>query len=310
MDPEARIPADVYHRFWPRAAEFTGDPCFGLHLGERLRPLANNIAVYLLMSSTTVREGIERATAYQRLVFDEDWHTLVDQGSSARLHLDYENRHPLEMAVEIEYRAMILVKFLDWITAIDFRASEVRFRHPPAGERSEYERIFGCAVKFACKESELLLSRSSLDQPSLHANPEIARLHQAYAECHLAKLEDRSVTRRVKEILMAQLERGPFHLSDVARSLYMSPRTLQRRLAQEGITYHGVLDSLRRDLCLQHLERPDTAMAEIAYVAGFSDTSAFSRAVRRWTGQTPLEYRRTHRETTRTGQNSRMPGLV
>ena len=93
---------------------------------------------------------------------------------------------------------------------------------------------------------------------------------------------------------MSLLDRGPCELPGVARSLYMSARTLQRRLAHEGTSFNVMLDSLRRDLSLHHLEQVDTALAEIAYVAGFSDSSAFSRAVRRWTGKTPLEYRRLH----------------
>ena len=85
-----------------------------------------------------------------------------------------------------------------------------------------------------------------------------------------------------------------FRRQGVARALHMSRRTLQRRLDEEGTSYKATLDSLRRELCLQYLERPEIALAEIAHIGGFSDTSALTRAVRRWTGQTPLEYRRSH----------------
>jgi AraC-like DNA-binding protein len=303
-DPDARIPVDVFDRFWPKAAELTGDPCFGLHVAERLRPLAVNILGYLLMSSSTVRDGLERVARYQRLVFDATWIALVDRGSSTLIRFETANANPLHVAVQIEYRAALVLKILDWITAVDFRAGEVRFRHRPAGDRSEYERILGCPVKFQCSQDELVVSRASLDQPSVYSNPEIARLHQEHAERHLAELDDHSVSRGVKTILMSHLDRGPFELSEVARSLHMSTRTLQRRLADEGTCYNELLDSLRRDLCLEHLERPHTSLAEIAYVAGFSDTSAFSRAVRRWTGQTPLEHRRSHLEAASSADSS------
>jgi len=180
------------------------------------------------------------------------------------------------------------------VTALDFRAGEARFRHPALGQRSEYERILRCPVKFECKESELVVSKASLDQPSLHANPEIARFHEEHAARHLADMEDQSTSCKVKTCLMSLLDCGPLELPAVARSLYMSARTLQRRLAHEGTSFNAMLDSLRRELSLHHLEKVDTALAEIAYVAGFSDSSAFSRAVRRWTGKTPLEYRRLH----------------
>jgi AraC-like DNA-binding protein len=158
--------------------------------------------------------------------------------------------------------------------------------------RTEYIAV--AVIKFQDRESELVVSRVSLDEPSVYSNPEIAGLHQEYAERHLAELEDRSVIRRVKTLLLSHLDRGPCELRDAARSLHMSPRTLQRRLADEGASYSETLDSVRRELCLHHLSRAHTSLAEIAYVAGFSGESAFSRAVRRWTGQTPREYRRSH----------------
>jgi AraC-like DNA-binding protein len=299
-DPEARVPADVFDRFWPRAAEVTGDPCFGLHVGEQLRPGAVNINGYLLMSSPTVREGLERVVAYQRVVFDADWITLVDRGGYALIRFEPSNVDPTEVAVQIEYKAMIVLKLLDWVTAADFKASEVRFRHRPAGPTSEYERILHCPVKFQQKESALVVSSARLDQPSIHANPEIARLHEEHAKRHLADLEDHSVTRRAKQILMGHLDRGPCELPELARSLHMSSRTLQRRLDEEKTSYKEVLDSLRREICLHHLQRPHTALAEVAHLVGFSDTSALSRAVRRWTGRTPIEYRRSHLDAAET----------
>ena len=105
---------------------------------------------------------------------------------------------------------------------------------------------------------------------------------------------DDSVIRKVKLLLMSRIDRGPCELAEVARSLYMSVRTLQRRLAKEASSFSATVDSLRRELCLHHLEKENSALAEIAYVAGFSDTSALTRAVRRWTGQTPLAFRRSH----------------
>ncbi len=294
-DCEARVPADVFDRFWVKAAELTGDPCFGLHVASHMRPVAVNIVGYLLMSSATLREGLERVVPYQKLVFGRDFIGLIDRGASALIRLEPRHADPLRESIQTEYKAMFLPKLLDWVSAADFRASEARFRHPPAAPQSRYEQDLGCPVKFQCKHSELVVSRTLIDQPTLHGNPEIAQLHEEYAKRHLDELEDKSVARKVKILLMSRLDRGPCPLAEVARSLFMSPRTLQRRLDEEGCSFSATLDALRRELCLDHLERPHTSLCEIAYVAGFSDTSALSRAVHRWTGQAPLEYRRAHR---------------
>jgi AraC-like DNA-binding protein len=220
----------------------------------------------------------------------------VDQGSSTLIRFQFQEADAQDVAVRTEYMAAIVLKFVDWITAAHLRPGEVRFRHPPAGERSEYERILGCPVKFQHADSELVMPQVSLDEPSVYGNPEIAQLHEEHAERHLAALEDQSTARRVKTILLSHLDRGPCELRDAARSLHMSPRTLQRRLAAEGATYNATLDAVRRELCLHHLASTHASLAEIAYIAGFSGESAFSRAVRRWTGQTPREYRQARAE--------------
>ncbi len=208
-DSEARVPLEVFDRFWLLAAEQTNDPCFGLHLGEHLRPLAVNIAGYLLISSATVREGLERVIPYQRLVFGRDFFSLIDRGAYAFIRWAPLKRDPLDERAQTEYKAMIILKLLDWITEIDFQASEVRFRHAPAGPPSEYERILRCPVKFQSEQSEVVVSQHALDQPSLHSNPEIAEIHETYAERHLAELEDESVARKVETLLMSTLDRGP-----------------------------------------------------------------------------------------------------
>ena len=95
---------------------------------------------------------------------------------------------------------------------------------------------------------------------------------------------------------MSDLDRGTCELSRVARQLHMSARTLQRRLAREGTSYQTLLDLLRKELCLEHLVNPGISLSEIAYLAGFSDSSALARDVRRWTGQSPLAYRQSRVE--------------
>ena len=256
--------------------------------------MAVNLMGYLLMSSATVREGMERATRFQRVVYDSEWIVMLDSGSHTLIRFDFGSEDPLELAAQTEYKAAFALKLLDWVTASDFRASEARLRHPPTGEPSEYQRVFHCPVTFGNNHDELVISRWRFDEPSLYGNPEIARVHEEYARRHLDELEDRSVTGKVKKVLRSKLERGRCDLREIARELHMSPRTLQRRLAAESHSFTEIQDSLRREVCIENLEAPDSALGEIAYVAGFSDSSAFSRAVRRWTGQSPLDYRRSH----------------
>ena len=199
-DCEARISAEAFAHFWPTAAEITGDACLGLHVGEHVSPASVNILGYLLISSPTVRAGLERVVRFQRLVFDAEWLTLIDEGSSTLIRFETDAIDPLDLGVQLEYKAALITKLLDWVTSARFHATEIRFRHAPRKDPSEYERILQCPVKFRCKESGLVYTRAGLEQPSMHANEEIARAHEEFAERHLAAFEDRSLARRVKTV--------------------------------------------------------------------------------------------------------------
>jgi AraC-like DNA-binding protein len=100
------------------------------------------------------------------------------------------------------------------------------------------------------------------------------------------------VVARVRDAIAAELRGGSPRLESIARRLAMSPRTLQRRLADEGRLFNDVLDEMRVRAAKAYLARRDVAGAEVAYLLGFAEQSSFTHAFRRWTGQTPTEYRR------------------
>ena len=293
-DTEARFARSSYDQLWPAAAKWTGDAGIGLHVGEQIHPHAVNILGYLLMSSSTVGEGLERVIHYHRVITGENWIEVEKRPSSMLIRLISGQLPEEARALHTEYIALLLLKLLSWITGDDVRATEVRFTHPRLADEGEYQRALQCSVRFQCPENTLLLSGADVVRPSLNANPEIARIHQEFAEHQLSEFGEESVAHEVSRHLAALLEVGPCDLPTIAKRQHMSPRTLQRRLADENTTFLKILESLRRNLCLQHLKRAHVPLSEIAYLAGFADASSFNRAVRRWTGQTPLRYRQTH----------------
>jgi AraC-like DNA-binding protein len=104
-------------------------------------------------------------------------------------------------------------------------------------------------------------------------------------------LRHESLSDRVRQILMQEVPGGNPSLEWVASRLALSPRTLQRRLRDEGTTHVALLDDLRRDLAIGYLKEKRVPIGEIAFLLGFSEPSAFHRAFRRWTGSTPGEVR-------------------
>jgi len=138
----------------------------------------------------------------------------------------------------------------------------------------------------------VILPAAALDMPLVHADASLTRILERHAQELLSKLPAvDSLHGRVRDLLAAELQRGKIGLDHIGALMHMSPRTLRRRLREEGTSAGKLLDEVRRDLAVGYL-RQDVAISEIAFRLGFSDGSAFHKAFRRWTGRSPAHYRR------------------
>jgi AraC-like DNA-binding protein len=291
-DPEARIPQACYERVWVVASETTRDPCIGLHAGARVHPRAVNLYGYLVLSSATLAEGLERVARFQGVLMGAPILGLDASGDPVRVQVGMQGGDTEMRAVQAEYLALLVLSMASWVSESDVAPLEARFEHPARGDPSEYQRLLGSPVKFSAERSELLLSKETLARESRHASPRLAELHEEFARRMLALREDRSTAGRVRRELAGSLEGGTPSLAAVARRLAMSRRSLQRRLAEEGTRFRVVLEELRREMAREHLQAREAAISEIAWLTGFSEVSAFTRAVRRWFGRSPAQLRR------------------
>ncbi len=178
------------------------------------------------------------------------------------------------------------------VSAGEFMPLAVYFRHAPRGDVSVYEEHFGCPVRFASGRDALLVSEESIDVPNKLGDETIASYFDRHLEEHLASLaRDGDLVLRLRRAIVNVLSEGVPTVSSMASELAMSARTLQRRLADQGHSFQSVVDMARKDLAQQLLAETDYSLAEVAFLTGFSEQSGFSRAFKRWAGQTPRSYR-------------------
>jgi AraC-like DNA-binding protein len=168
----------------------------------------------------------------------------------------------------------------------------VHFKHAPRGEISVYEAHFGCPVHFESGRDALLVSEESLDAPNRLGDESIAGFFDRHLEQQLASLTQGSTLElRVRRAVANVLSDGVPTLSFIATELAMSGRTLQRRLSEDGHSFQSVVDMARKDLAQRLLSETDYSLAEVAFLTGFAEQSGFTRAFKRWAGQTPRSYR-------------------
>jgi AraC-like DNA-binding protein len=290
-DPDGRVPVGTMQALLERASELTGDPHFGLHVGERLPAGAMETLDYATRSSRTIGEGLSRLARYYPLLIENVEVKIETAGNLARL---INNAHPAirgnRQSAELMFA--IVVARGRTLTGADWPIRRVRFVNPKPEETTELSRFFRAPLDFEQPYDELDFDRAFLEQPLMTADAGLATVLDRYLELLIARLSGRdSWLEQVHRAVAAELQSGSISLEATAKSLKIASRSLQRHLSLLGTSYASVVDDTRRDLALRYLADSRIGLGEIAYLLGFSEGSAFHRAFRRWTRKTPKQYR-------------------
>jgi AraC-like DNA-binding protein len=164
----------------------------------------------------------------------------------------------------------------------------IRFTHAEPSYRAEYDRIFGVPLFFDSHMNGFLADEAMLNMKLPRTNPYLSEVLSARAEELLKSLESSKTIRgRVENLLIPILHTGGASMDAIASKLSLSRQTLFRKLKTEGVTFEQVLDDLRHELSLNYLNEKQLSINETAYLLGFSEPAAFSRAFKRWTGSSP-----------------------
>lgn len=174
----------------------------------------------------------------------------------------------------------------------DLRPLRVELTHtaPPDGDCRPYLDMFRAPVLFDGPNMVLAFAQDVMRADLPGACPELAQYNDKVATTYLAKL-DRTDVVAVRAAIIEQLPSGNSPRESVAAALCSSPETLQSRLASRSTSFHALLDSIREECARACLSQASISVTEIAYMTGFTDVSNFTRAFKRWTGQSPSVFR-------------------
>lgn len=288
---ELRTPHQQQAWFWETVEKVTGDADIGLHLCRHLPPYRGEILEYLLYSSPTLGEGVQRATKYLRLVSDALNVRLVhdEQGARAVIQaaaLDPEQARHTEICVLYQ-----MIQLIRSITEREPRIGKVRLRCSRRAPQAEYEKVLGAPVEFGCPQSEIWFDPAVLEFKLPHRDPDLLQLHEQLADKRLSSIERQDLIERIRTLFAQRLEWENCDLDDVAKALNMPARRLRFELARAGTSFSQVLSDFRFALAKRLLARTEEPIERVVYLTGFSEPSTFYRAFKRWSGVTPLQYR-------------------
>lgn len=290
-DPDARYPIEGMARLWRLAAQVSGDPYFGLKTASYWHPTTLNALGYSWMASDSLRDAMVRMARYGRLVTTVAEMTLDEYED----HFTFSLR-PRVPRSEVPNEAVdaglaTLVRMCRVSYGEDFHPLRVVTQRPPFDDPTRYQEYFCAPIEFSADTNILYFSKDSLDAHLPTANSRLARINDQVIAEYLAQFDKRSTATRVRAKLIDLLAAGNVTQQDVANSVHMSLRTLQRKLSEEKTSYKSLLDETRRELANQYLRQACLSVSEVTYLLGFSEPSNFARAFKRWTGHTPSEFR-------------------
>jgi AraC-like DNA-binding protein len=295
LDPDKRVPIKTVHAMLRMAVELTQDADLGLKAAQELTPGDHGALEYAARSASTWRESLLCVGRYTRLLNDALLFSLKEEGQWAHIQLESSVLMP-RTAADFQSAAFHVSSRFFWPPSSGLNFS-VNFMHARPANVAEYERTFGlCALNFEAPWTGFSIPRSYLDHPVAGADPKLHKLIRSHAEALLAELpRAKSMTEKVRELVADGLAGGSPSINQIARNLSMTPRTLARRLEEESITFRQVVDDLRQRLAMRYVGDSELPLSEVAFLLGFSQLAAFHRAFKRWTQQTPLDYRRRQR---------------
>jgi AraC-like DNA-binding protein len=294
--PKILVTTDEFFALHRGIAQASGDPAIGLKLGTEERVERYDPVCIAALYAQSLRDALQRLARYKQLTCPEEIR-LAERGSECAVQfawlLAHENEPPL--LVDICFA---------WIVAIARRGSggsvqprRVELQRQMA-HREMYEAHFGCEVRFASGQNALVFSSADLERPFLTHNADLLAMVAPQLEVELSHaLARKAVGERVKATLKRLLAGQRPGIDDVARELGLSSRTLQRRLAEEGATFQGLMQEARRELARHYLLHSSLELNQTAYLLGYEDAHSFFRAFHQWEGSSPGQWRASQRST-------------
>ena len=290
VDPFERLPRSKVTELFNRAVSETRDPYFGLRTAKRLTLTTFHALGFSLVASTTLMDFLERFSRYFKIASDNANMFLEQNGNLT--HLIIQPTSDLVGNETQDAFTAFLVRFMNILYDGDFQAVEVELMRamPPPGPQP-YIEAFGCEVKFSMPTNKLIFNTEQLNEPLLGGSKELAEQNDQVVANFLAKLDKTDIVMQVKSMVIEHLSTGNVSKAFIADKLHMSPRTLQNKLARHNTSFKELVEDIRFNLAREYLNQPYLSVNEITYILGFSDTSTFTRAFKRWSGHSPSQFR-------------------
>jgi AraC-like DNA-binding protein len=292
-DPLARFSYSSVYKLWQLCVATIKDPCFGLTVAGFWHPTTMYALGYSWLASENLTEACDCMARYSRIVNTAAQGVINIESSCDNYKLIIRGRRMIVEPIDVSVDAVLAMLLIMCRSAYgaNFRLRQVTIMHDRPATSECFEELFQAPVEFSQPENALWMDPGMVQEPLATANPELVRINNRIVTDYLAQLDRADIEMRVRSKLIEHLPGGHANESDIASSINVSQRSLQRKLREQGVSFSQLVENTRRELGLQYVRDPQHSFNEIAFLLGFTEPANFSRAFKRWYGKTPTEFR-------------------
>jgi len=286
-----RITFPEFDVIYSRVVELIRDPALGVHSAQHLHPSHLGALGHAWMASSSLREALRRLDRYSHM-FNE----LVEIRTAEkpdRIRVFYEiASQPSNPDILADAHLACILGLCRLNFGLGLMPLNVNLRRPQPADFKPWLEFFGPIVRFGQAEDSMDISAVDADVQSTSSDSDLVQMHEDVIRKHLSRIKRDNIANRARLTIMELLPSGRVTGEDMARELNMSIRTLRRKLGEKDETVRSLLTNVRKDLAQRYIRNEDYNITEIAFLLGFADSSAFSRAFKNWFGQSPSEARK------------------
>src|SRR5215475_4408133 len=290
--PENRLPQPAVLHFIERAASLTGDASYGLRLGATRDPRDRGLLGFIALNSPTLIDAMSNIQRFYKLAREGGEFEIERNGTQVALRFRVTDLALRGLRHNSEYLASMIVRGCRDLTCQSISPVRVEFIHDEPKDTVEYASILGCPVKFGSDWDAVIYAEETTRLPVMGADAHLLELLKATCLKLVGPArESRDVVREVQRLIIERMPKGEANIDSIAEELKMSSKTLERRLAERGQSFTILLDGTRLSAVRHYLEETEMRLAQVAYLAGYTEPAAVVRAFKRWTGETPMKFR-------------------
>ena len=290
-ESRTRYQSDLVRKAWVEASRLTKNENIGLEATKFYTPLDLQALGVTFLSSTTLMEALQRMERYESVLNSKLYFTIVE----SERRVDFLIEAPVEVPEGMRIAEDILMSIVLDLCRRGLSSSldpvEAAFTYPEPRNTGEHFATFRCPLAFSQSVARISFRAEDTRRTFTASNRELAVSNDQILNSMLKDLQSSDLVSQVKRAIIHDLPSGTPSESEMAKRVFVSSRTLQRKLADEGTNFRAILLEVRQELAEQYISDKNIPLAEISYMLGFSDTSSFSRAFKRWTGNTPNVFR-------------------